>query len=113
MDPHLRTELERLLSPGEIDALLRRIGRRGVAAASAGPATRHEPGDGDIVLNRGHYFEVLDRVHVASSHLEEHVGKHPVVRRHTELGAIYDRAAEALAELYQAVGRLYPLDEPW
>jgi hypothetical protein len=50
---------------------------------------------------------VLDRVYMAACQLEAHVGAHPVLRRHPELAVIHDRAAEALAELYQAAGRLY------
>jgi hypothetical protein len=96
MDAVLRAELEQLLPPAELEDLILRLERRGDGARDGAP----------MELNRGHYFEVLDRVHVVSCHLEEHVGSHPVLRRHPELARIHDRAAEALAELYQAVGRL-------
>jgi hypothetical protein len=57
-------------------------------------------------LGRLHYHEALDRVHVASAYLEEHVAEHPVLRRHSDLAAIYDRASRALFDLYQAIGRM-------
>jgi hypothetical protein len=99
--PYLREELERLLPSDEIDALERRIETREQVERELAA----------LALDRSHYFEVLDRVHVASVQLEEHVGGHPVLRRHPELAAIYERAAEALAELYQAVGRRPELSE--
>jgi hypothetical protein len=101
MEANLREELEQLLPASTVDALIRRVERR---AEQAREAVAND-------LNRGHYFEVLDRVHVAGCQLEEHVGMHPVLRRHSELAVIYDRAAEALAELYQAVGSLYAVEE--
>jgi hypothetical protein len=93
MDPYLREELAQFLPPEEVERLAR------------GAEERRRTPAGD--LNRGHYFEVLDRVHVAAGQLEAYVGSHPVLARHPELATIYDRAAEALAELYQAAGRLY------
>jgi hypothetical protein len=101
MNPHLREELERLLPAAQVEELLRRAYSRAQVEL--------EPGA--VSLNRGHYFEVLDRVHVAAAHIEEHIGAHPVLRRHRDLALIYDRAAEALADLYQAVGRMPALAE--
>ena len=98
MNEYLREELEGLLPADAIEALLLRLESRAEVDRELGA----------LDLGRLHYHEVLDRVHVALCQLEEHVGRHPVLRRHPELAAICDRAAEALADLYQAVGRITP-----
>ncbi len=66
-----------------------------------------EPPDG---LNPGHYFELLDRSHVASSYLQMALGDHPVLLRHPELMALYEAAVDKLEDLYQAVGQI---DQTW
>jgi hypothetical protein len=60
--------------------------------------------------NAGHYFELLDRVHIASSYLQMAIGDHPVLVAHPELAAKYEAAVERLEEIYQAVGSL---DQTW
>ena len=55
-------------------------------------------------INSGHYFEALDRASVALDYLYEFVGSHPVVRKHEGAKKLYDKAEEALAELYQLLG---------
>ncbi len=57
-------------------------------------------------INRGHYFELLDRTHIASSYVQMALGGHPVLARHPELTALYEEAVDRLEDLYQAVGRL-------
>lgn len=61
-------------------------------------------------VNPGHYFELLDRTHIASSYLQMALGQHAVLARHPELMALYEAAVDRLEELYQAVGRH---DETW
>lgn len=58
----------------------------------------------------GHYFELLDRTHIASSYVQMTLGEHPVLAKHPELMALYEAAVDRLEELYQAVGRF---DEGW
>lgn len=60
----------------------------------------------DQEINDGHYFELMDRVSVALDHCVEFVGNHPVVRKNPKLRVIFEKAEEALAELYQEAGRL-------
>src|SRR5690606_21938904 len=96
MFDHLREELESILPASEVDALICRLEARDQVDRELSA----------LNLGRLHYHEALDRVAVACAHIEEHIGEHPVLRRHPELAAIFDRAAEALAELYQAIGRL-------
>ncbi len=61
-------------------------------------------------LNDGHYFQLLDRVHIASSHVQMAIGENPVLDKHPELRAMYDDAVDRLESLYQAVGAL---DQTW
>jgi hypothetical protein len=60
--------------------------------------------------NSGHYFELLDRVHIASSYLQLALGDHPVLAMHPKLAGKYDAAVAALEEIYQAVGKM---DQTW
>ena len=43
-------------------------------------------------INRGHYFELLDRTHIASSYVQMSLGGHPVMASHPELMALYEEA---------------------
>ena len=46
-------------------------------------------------FNSSHYFELLDRTHVASSYVQMAIGDHPVLAKHPELNAIYEQVAIA------------------
>ena len=62
------------------------------------------PDETDDTINAGHYFEFMDRASVAGDYLDQFLGNHPVLRKEEEEGtlrAAYERAEEALAELYQ------------
>jgi hypothetical protein len=60
--------------------------------------------------NPGHYFELLDRTHIASSYVQMALGEHPVLAKHPELMALYQAAVDRLEGLCQAVSRY---DEAW
>jgi hypothetical protein len=62
--------------------------------------------DSLVELNKDHYFELLDRTHIASSHVQMALGDHPVLGRHPELQAFYEEAVHQLESLYQALGRM-------
>ena len=55
-------------------------------------------------LQPGHYFELLDRTHVATTYLEAALGDHPAMRAHPGFQRLFDAAQASLAALYQAVG---------
>lgn len=57
-------------------------------------------------INRGHFFELLDRAHIASTYVQMALGGHPVLARHPELAGLYEEAVARLEDIYQAVGRL-------
>jgi hypothetical protein len=61
-------------------------------------------------LNNGHYGELLDRVHIASSYIQMAMEDHPVLLKHPELNALYNEAVDRLETLYQAIGQF---DETW
>lgn len=60
----------------------------------------------DQELNETHYFELMDRASVALDYYREFVGSHPLARRNDKLRMLFERAEEALYELYQEAARL-------
>jgi len=62
-------------------------------------------------LTSGQYFQTLDRVHVASLYLQTVFEGDPVLARHPELRARFDRAVDELERLYQDMGQ-FDLGEP-
>ena len=70
-----------------------------------GPPPRPDAAD-DGAVNDGHYWEFLDRAYVAGAYVDQFLGGHPVLKKEAALRAAYERAEEALAELYVRAGRL-------
>ena len=64
------------------------------------------PDDTDEAINDGHYFELMDRASVALDYIYQFLGSHPLIRKDRTLQGMYEKAEEALAELYQQAGRL-------
>ena len=64
------------------------------------------PDDTDEAINEGHYFELMDRASVALDYIYQFLGSHPLIRKDRTLQGMYEKAEEALAELYQQAGRL-------
>jgi hypothetical protein len=62
--------------------------------------------DEALEINPGHCPEALDRAWVAQDFCYEYLGSHPVIRRDPALYALYERASDALGQLYQAIGQL-------
>lgn len=56
-------------------------------------------------VTAGHYFQTLDRVHVASLYLQAVFEGDPVLLRHPPLLAQFERAVDALEQLYQDIGQ--------
>ena len=57
-------------------------------------------------INDDHYFELMDRASIALDYIYQFLGSHPVVRKDKTLQDMYEKAEDALAELYQHAGRL-------
>ena len=53
----------------------------------------------------GHYFQTLDRAHVASLYLQTVFDGDLVLEHHPELHTLLEQAVESLEQLYQAVGQ--------
>ncbi len=62
--------------------------------------------DEEQEINSGHYFELMDRTYVALEHWIEFIGNHPVVKKNEEVLSIFEKAEDALAELYQLAAKL-------
>jgi hypothetical protein len=52
------------------------------------------------------FAEFMDRASVAVDYVYQFLGSHPLLKKETRLREVYERAEEALAELYQEAGRL-------
>ncbi len=57
-------------------------------------------------INDDHYFELMDRASVASDYIYQFLGSHPLMREYEDLRTTFQKASEALAQLYQQAARL-------
>jgi hypothetical protein len=63
-------------------------------------------------INDGHYLELMDRLHVQSCMIEDHLVGHPLTKKLKKVKKLIDDAGWALAEAYQIVGhKSYKNDE--
>lgn len=68
--------------------------------------------DKEDSVTSNHYFQSLDRVHVASLYLQTVFEDDAVLARHQELREFLDRAVASLEELYQEIGQFEKTWEP-
>lgn len=57
-------------------------------------------------INDGHYLEVMDRLHVLMSTMDEHLFKHLVVKQNKELREYLIKAIVHMIHAYQEAGKL-------
>ena len=57
-------------------------------------------------INPGHYHEMMDRLHVLMSTLDDHILQHPVAKVDKELNSHLNKASEELWQAYQRAGNL-------
>ena len=57
-------------------------------------------------LNAGHFLEIMDRLHVAASTVDEHIMQHPVCKIDKELNKEVELALTHLYNAYQIAGNL-------
>ena len=57
-------------------------------------------------LNDGHYLEVMDRLHVLMSTMDDHLFQHPVVKQNKELREHLIKGVVNLIKAYQEAGAL-------
>ena len=55
-------------------------------------------------INPGHYLELMDRLYVLASTLNDHCLEHPLAEHDKEIHAAIEAAVEATYEAYQVVG---------
>jgi hypothetical protein len=55
-------------------------------------------------INEGHYLELMDRLYVKLSEIEDHLLNHPLTPKLKKVKKLIDRSGICLAEAYQIVG---------
>jgi len=63
-------------------------------------------------INSGHYLELMDRLHILASNLNDYCMEHPLAEFDEEISKAIEIATEATYEAYQIVGhKSYEYDE--
>lgn len=55
-------------------------------------------------INDGHYLELMDRLHVQTCMIDDHLVSHPLTKKIKKVKKLIDNALMSLAEAYQIVG---------
>ena len=55
-------------------------------------------------INKGHYLELMDRIHVLCCTLDEHILNHPLSENEPDIQNKLDEALMILLDVYQMVG---------
>ena len=55
-------------------------------------------------LDKFHYHELLDRLHVIMTNIDTHLTQHPVLELETEVNNLVEEAQTKLWEAYQLIG---------
>jgi hypothetical protein len=55
-------------------------------------------------INDGHYLELMDRLHVQTCMIDDHLVSHPLTKKIKKAKKLIDNALMSLAEAYQIVG---------
>jgi hypothetical protein len=56
------------------------------------------------IINKGHYLELMDRLHVAMSMIDEHILTHPLTQNNPDIEKNVSKAIHKLWTAYQLVG---------
>ena len=75
-----------------------------ILEAKAGRSGKSGRNGSNNKISRGHYFELMDRSHMASSQVQMGLGGQPALLNHPELMRLYQEAVDRLEDLYQAAG---------
>lgn len=62
-------------------------------------------------INKGHYLELMDRLHIQMCIMDDHLYSHPLSEEQAEVQALIGEAIQKLAKAYQIVGSLEPEDK--
>jgi hypothetical protein len=61
-----------------------------------------------IEINDGHYLELMDRIHVVSCTIDEHILNHPLCGVNKDIQDKIDEALSLMMDAYQMVGNKSP-----
>lgn len=56
------------------------------------------------LINKGHYLELMDRIHVVCCTIDDHILNHPLSENEPDIQTKLDEALSLLLEAYQLVG---------
>ena len=64
--------------------------------------------ENEIKINDGHYFELMDRMHIVMCTLNDHILHHPLTENEIEITKKVEEAVSSLWDAYQLVGNKIP-----
>ena len=59
-------------------------------------------------INDGHYLELMDRLHIVMSNIDDHILNHPLTEINEDVKSKIDESLTLLFEAYQMVGNKIP-----
>ena len=59
-------------------------------------------------INDGHYLELMDRLHIVSCTIDDHILNHPLSEEYKDIQNKIDEALSLLMDAYQMVGNKMP-----
>lgn len=63
-------------------------------------------------VNKGHYLEMMDRLHVIMCTIHDHAIDHPISQKYNDVKSLLENAVDLIYEAYQITGNLeYQLDQ--
>lgn len=55
-------------------------------------------------INKGHYLELMDRIHIVMMNIQDHLLDHPLAENEKDIQKKIEKAQHKLWEAYQLVG---------
>jgi hypothetical protein len=55
-------------------------------------------------INKGHYLELMDRIHIVMMNIQDHLIDHPLAENERDVRKKIEKALHKLWEAYQLVG---------
>ena len=56
-------------------------------------------------INKGHYLELMDRLYVTMSNINDHILEHPLTEKETDIQSLVEESISNLWEAYQLIGQ--------
>jgi hypothetical protein len=56
------------------------------------------------IINKGHYLELMDRIHIVMMNIQDHLIDHPLAENERDIRKKIEKAQHKLWEAYQLVG---------